>query len=463
MLILADDMGFSDLGCYGGEIDTPNLDRLAAGGLRFTQFYNGARCCPTRASLLTGLHPHQAGVGHMVEDRGFPAYQGYLNRRGATIAEVLRPAGYRTLMSGKWHVGDAPGRRPLDRGFDRYFGLLGGGSNYFELEKGRKMQKDGADWAPSGPFYMTDAFTDAAVGFVKESASPFFLYLAYTAPHWPLQAPAEDVAKYRARYAAGWDAIREARVRRQTGFLDVPLSPRDARVPPWTSSPLEIEKMSVYAAMVERMDRGIGRVLDVLPPNTIVIFLSDNGASAEEYDRVTRDIPPGPRESFHTCGPAWANVSNTPLRSYKHWVHEGGISTPFIVAGPGVTRGVTKEPAHLIDVMATFVELAGAAYPADTLLMEGRSLVPVFHGGRLEERALFWEHEGNKAVRRGRWKLVARHKQAWELYDLDQDRGEGRDLSAGEPDRVKALAGDWEAWAARVGVRPFEEVVPPKK
>jgi arylsulfatase len=206
--------------------------------------------------------------------------------------------------------------------------------------------------------------------------------------------------------------------------------------------------MAVYAAMVERMDRGIGRVLDVLPPNTFVLFLSDNGASAEEYDRVTPDVMPGPRESFHTCGPPWANVSNTPLRSYKHWVHEGGISTPFIVSGPGVMKGVTKEPAHLIDVLPTFTELSGAVHPSVT---EGKSLVPVLRGGRLEERPLFWEHEGNKAVRRGRWKLVARHKQPWELYDLDQDRGEGRDLSAGEPDRVKALAVEWEAWAARVG------------
>jgi arylsulfatase A-like enzyme len=475
VLILADDMGFSDLGCYGSEIATPNLDRLAERGMRFTQFYNGARCCPTRASLLTGLHPHQAGVGHMVEDRGNPAYQGYLNKRCATIAEVLRPAGYRTCMSGKWHVGAAQGRWPVDRGFDRYFGLLSGGSNYFELDRGRLMLKDAEPWTPPAdqPYYMTDAFTDAAVGFVEESTSPFFLYLAYTAPHWPLQAPAEEVEKYRDLYKKGWDAVRAERIRRQAGLVPGTPSPRDAGVPPWENEKnreLEASKFAVYAAMVDRMDQGIGRVLEALrkkgvEDDTLVVFLSDNGASAEEYaDKVTPKILPGPRESFHTCGPRWANVSNTPFRSYKHWVHEGGIATPFIASWPGkiAKNSWTREPAQLVDLMATFVDASGAAYPARALPMEGRSLLPALRGGSLDERPLYWEHEGNRAIRLGRWKLVARHKGAWELYDLEVDRTETRDLSTGEPDRVRRMAVLWDSWAARVGVRPFDEIVPPR-
>jgi arylsulfatase A-like enzyme len=467
VLILADDLGYSDVGCTGGEIATPNLDALAAGGMRFTQFYNGARCCPTRASLLTGLYAHQAGVGHMVEDRGRPGYLGRLNDRCATLAEVLGPAGYRTLLSGKWHVGGARPHWPVDRGFDRSYTLIGGGSNYFVLDKGGKLMLD-AEPAPAMTSYFTDAFTDAAVKFLDEKGpEPFFLYLAYTAPHWPLHAPEEDIARYRETYRSGWEAIRRARLERQGGGR-----PHEA-LPPWEEAKdreLEAHKMAVYAAMVERMDRGVGRVLAKLRDigareNTLVIFLSDNGASPEEYDRVTPRIPPGPADSFHTCGPAWARVSNTPFRGAKRSTYEGGISTPFIASWPAVIRSgsVDHTPGHVIDLMATFVQITGAEYPGRVLPMEGRSLKAAFEGKPAPERPLFWEHEGNRAVRKGRWKLVSRFKQPWELYDIETDRTETVDLSSREPGRVREMASEWEDWARRCNVLPFDEVVPPKK
>jgi len=483
VLILADDMGYSDLGCYGGEIATPNLDGLAAGGLRFTQFYNGARCCPTRASLLTGLYSHQAGIGHMVEDRGRPGYLGRLNDRCVTLAEVLRSAGYRTLMSGKWHVGGDRPYWPIERGFDRCFSLIGGDTTYFALKKGAKLVRDAELWTPPAgdPFYITDLFTAEAGKLLDETRGkrePFFLYLAYTAPHWPLQAPPEDIAKYRETYKEGWDAVRRKRFRRMidTGIAD-PRWTLDARTPRWEEAKdreLEARKMAVYAAMVDRMDQGIGKVLAKLreigaADNTLVLFLSDNGASEEEYDRVTPNIPPGPQESFHTCGPPWAGVSNTPFRLFKHWVHEGGISTPFIASWPGVIRpgGLTKEPSHLIDLMATFVDVGRATYPRthrekEILPMEGRSLLPVFQGKAPAERTLFWEHEGNRAVRQGRWKLVSRHPHPWELYDLETDRTETTDASATEPRRVTEMAAQWNAWAVRCGVAPWEDVLPRK-
>lgn len=479
VLILADDMGYSDLGCYGGEIATPNLDALAAGGIRFTQFYNGARCCPTRASLLTGLYAHQAGIGHMTDDRGRPSYRGRLSDRCVTLAEALKPAGYRTLLSGKWHVGGARPQWPVDRGFDRSFSLIGGGSNYFALDKGAKLLLDGEPAAtpPPGTFYFTDLFTDRAVKFLDEArGTPFFLYLAYTAPHWPLQAPPEEIAKYRETYKTGWDAIRRARLKKMTdlGIADPrwALSPRDGCVPPWEEAKkpdLEALKMAVHAAMVDRLDQNVGKVLAKLREmgeweTTLVLFLSDNGASPEEYPRVTPAIAPGPTESFHTLGPPWANVSNTPFRAAKRSTHEGGISTPFIASWPTrIPRGaIAREPAHLVDVLATFVDLSGAPVPAAAPPLEGRSLLPSLLGKPQDERLLFWEHEGNRAVRKGRWKLVSRHKEPWELYDLDADRTETTDLAAREPGRVAEMTAAWHAWAARCGVVPFEDL-PPKR
>jgi arylsulfatase len=488
VIIMADDMGFSDLGCYGSEIATPNIDRLAAGGLRFTQFYNTARCCPTRGCLLTGLYPHQAGVGHMVGKGPAPAYQGYLNDRCVTIAEVLRKGGYRTLMAGKWHVGEERPHWPCDRGFDEYFGLISGASNYFRLDPGRKMARNNEPFEPSGDrFYMTDAFADQAVKFLDKygrEPAPFFLYLAYTSPHWPLHAWPEDVAKYRGKYKSGWDALRERRHKQQIalGIVDArwPLSPRDPKAPAWADAAdkdnLDL-RMAVYAAQIDRMDQNIGKVLSTIgeigaEQNTLVLFLADNGGCAEKVDRGTPGVFAGHKDSFLSYGLPWANASNTPFRLYKHWVHEGGISTPLIAYWPAVIEkraAITREVGHLIDLMATCVDVSGVEYPATyngkpISPMEGKSLMPIFRTGtRGGHEAIYWEHEGNRAVREGKWKLVSRHPDEWELYDLDADRTELNNLADKYPDRVQAMADKYKAWADRCGVLPWDQVTGGKK
>lgn len=476
VILLADDLGYSDIGCYGSEIATPNLDRLAAGGLRFTQFYNTARCCPTRASLLTGLYPHQAGIGHMVDDKNLPGYRGRLNERCVTIAEMLRPAGYFTAMAGKWHVGEKRPHWPVDRGFDRYYGLISGGSNYFKIDSGRQLALDGEPVSAGDDFYMTDAFTDHALMFLdeaKEKKRPFLLYTAFTAPHWPLHARPDDIAKYRGKYMEGWDALRAKRHRKmiELGIVEGkwPLSPRDSKAPAWEQArdkdDLDL-RMAVYAAQIDRMDQSIGRILAKLreigaEEKTLVLFLADNGGCAEEIHRGKAGAAVGSKESFESYGLPWANASNTPFRTYKHWVHEGGISSPLIVSWPAVIKNaaLVHEPAHLIDVMATARDLAGAPYPADRTPLEGVSLDPLFRGGRLPgSREIFWEHEGNRAVRQGPWKLVARHKGEWELYDIPADRTELKNLAAANPEKVRELASKHGAWAARVGVVAWDEV-----
>ena len=480
ILIMADDMGFSDLGCYGSEIRTPNLDRLARGGLRFTQFYNTARCCPTRASLLTGLYPHQAGIGHMVANRGTPAYQGYLNDRCVTIAEAIRGGGYHALMAGKWHVGEERPHWPLDRGFERYFGLISGASNYWRLDKGRQMARDNEPYTPDSPkFYMTDAFTDNAVKFIGEygrKPDPYFLYLAYTSPHWPLHAWPEDIAKYRGKYMKGWDALRRERHERMIamGIVDRkwPLTPRDPQAPAWETVTDKDERdlrMAVYAAQIDRMDQNIGRVLAKVKElgqedNTLILFLADNGGCAEEKIKGETNAPPGPADSFTSYGLPWANASNTPFRLYKHWVHEGGISTPLIAYWPSVIRkggGLTSQPGHLVDLMATCLDAGGTPYPKtykgrEVTPLEGKSLLPIFQGRqRAGHEAIYWEHEGNRAVRQGKWKLVSRHPGNWELYDVAADRTEMRDLAGSNPAKVKELAAMYDAWAKRCGVMPW--------
>lgn len=483
VVILADDLGFSDIGCHGGEIATPNIDRLAANGLRFRQFYNAARCCPTRACLLTGLHPHQAGVGRMVShgDAEPGPYQGYLNDRCVTLAEALRPAGYRSYMAGKWHVGEQPAHWPRRRGFDRYFGLISGASSYYELvEPRRAMALDDDPWTPPADgFFMTDAFTDFAVRCIDEhpDPDPFLLYVPYTAPHWPLHAHEEDIAKYRGRYDAGWDALRAERHARmiELGIVrpEWPLSPRDAQVPPWS----DVEDkdrwsllMAVYAAMVDRMDQGIGRILHALEAkgqleNTLVLFLSDNGGCHEDIAKRGLDregTQPGERGSYVAYGRPWANASNTPFRLFKHWVHEGGAATPCVAhwpAGIPARGGFTDAVGHVIDFMPTFLDLAGAAYP-DTWNgnpvhpVEGTSLAPVLRGETPgAPRTLYWEHMGNKAIRDGDWKLVT-HKDAnnWELYNLREDRTELDNRAGREAERATDLRARWEAWARHVGV-----------
>jgi len=496
VVILADDMGFSDLGCYGSEIHTPNLDGLAADGLRFTQGYCAARCCPSRASLLTGLYPHQAGMGGMVcspqKPRDAGPYQGYLNDRCVTIAEVLKDAGYRTYMSGKWHVGEAPEHWPKKRGFDRYFGLISGASSYWELLeeplRKRVMALDDEPFVPDesaapflrdGDYYMTDAFSDHAVQCLKDHAGrdePFFLYLAYTAPHWPLHAWPEDIAKYRGTYRIGWDKLRQQRYARlrELGIIDPkwPLSPRDEDVPPWDSvdNPDDWDlRMAVYAAMIDRMDQGIGRVLAQLKQmgaedNTLVVFLSDNGGCHESVEKRKLNKPgtlPGERGSFVAYQRPWANASNTPFRLFKHWVHEGGIATSFIARWPAVIKqrgALTNQVAHIIDIMATCVDLGGADYPETRhgkaiTPLEGKSLLPVFQGKTREPHdVLYWEHMKNRAVRQGKWKLVATKRGDWELYDLEADRTELDSLVDKFPGKAKELNGLYDAWAKRTGV-----------
>jgi arylsulfatase A-like enzyme len=495
-------MGISDLGCYGSEIDTPNLDRLASGGVRFTQMYNTARCCPTRASLLTGLYPHQAGIGRMVTDLQRPSYRGFLDTDCVTIAEVLKSAGYRTLMSGKWHVGERRPHWPVDRGFDRFYGLVSGASNYFSLDPGRTMALDSALAVPEGDdFYFTDAFTDYATRFIDDRSpdQPFFLYLAYTAPHWPLHAPEVEIRKYQEVYREGWDAVRARRHRRmlEMGLVQDSwgLSPRDPDVPAWENEPekeWQARRMAVYAAQIDRMDQGIGRVLRKIreigeEENTLVLFLADNGGCAEPIEANFRNLQgkvrtvgdqvvnygnlpsilPGPATTFQSYGRGWANVSNTPLRLYKSIVHEGGIATPLIASWPSVIPGgnrLEQQVGHVIDLMPTCLDACRARYPEEyaghrILPAEGISLLPALRAGKKTTRkALFWEHFGNRAVRSGDWKLVAQKSHGWELYNLREDRTELNNLASRHPDRVAGLNGLYEAWAERCEVLTEEEL-----
>ncbi len=512
ILILADDLGYSDIGCYGAEIATPHLDRLAAGGARFSQMYSFARCCPSRAALLTGLHPHQAGVGHMVANRGTRAYQGYLRDDAVTIAEVLKGAGYRAMMSGKWHTGGQmlaqepetwkPGTdgfpTPQQRGFDRFYGTLVGAGSFFyphALTEDGEFVRDYPD-----DFYYTDAISDKAIDMIDEAHgddAPFFLHVAYTAPHWPLHALPEDIAKYEGAYRGGWDVLRQTRHEElnSLGLLDPAwrISPRDADSNPWEAArntDWEDLRMAAYAAMIDRMDQGIGRILAKLDAleitnDTLIIFLSDNGGCAEfmaedgwrdhrsyvphlpDGTRVKIgnrvDLLPGPADTFMSYDLPWANASNSPFRLYKHWVHEGGISSPCIVHYPAMIEAETvcHSPIQFIDVLPTFAELAGAAYPSEyngnaIQPVEGESFLPALQGADWRrEKPLYWEHEGNRAVRIGEWKLVSKHPGDWELYNMIEDRTELSDLSAGEGERVATMSGLYEAWAARSEVREW--------
>jgi len=498
ILILADDMGYSDPGCFGSEIKTPNLDLLAEQGVRMTQFYNASRSCPSRASLLTGLYQHQAGVGDMVSDLGYPSYQGYLNEQCVTLAEALGYNGYNTYMSGKWHVGGRPEVLPLRRGFGKNFGLIDGAGSYFERRPYR-INQQAPRWMlgdedfnpPDSGFYLTDAITDHAISFIDgedEKEEPFFLYLAYTAPHWPLHALPEDIAKYRGSYMEGWDVLRQERYRKmlETGIIDesVKLSPRDEMSMDWDSLPDQEKemwdlRMAVYAAMIDRLDMNIGRVLNKLKEmgeeeNTLVIFLADNGGCHEPIKNRGNYLPTtaetGTRDSFDAYEYPWANASNTPFRMFKHWVHEGGISTPFIACYPAEIKpgGIIGQPGHIIDIMPTLLDFAGGTYPETyngkaILPMEGISLVPVLKGkGVKREAPLFWEHEGNRAVRSGDWKLVSaydyqeRKFREWELYDISDDRSELVDLAEKNPEIVAKMVSQYDEWCKRAGVVPKE-------
>ena len=528
IVIMSDDMGFSDLGCYGGEVNTPNLDSLAGGGLRFTQFYNTARCCPTRASLLTGLYPHQAGIGHMMEDKGKDGYRGELNRRCMTIAEVLSTAGYGTYAVGKWHVTKATKPEgpkdnwPLQRGFDRYYGTITGAGSFYDpgtLTRDNTMISPFADpeYKPK-QYYYTDAISDQATRFIAEHPKqsndkrPFFMYVAYTAAHWPMHALPEDIAKYKGKYDAGYDSVRRARYERvkQLGLVDASteLAPTTSEWSSVEQKDWETRCMEVYAAMIDRLDQGIGRIVAQLKSsgqldNTLIFFLQDNGGCAETVGRQrtertidrplqpplppnaadaldlvvipqrTRDgyivrqgpgVMPGPYDTYIAYGPGWANVSNTPFREYKHWVHEGGISTPLIAHWPaGIKRHgeLEKQPGHLIDLMATCVDVSGAKYPKqfreqEIQPLEGRSLTPAFVGKPIDREAIYWEHEGNRAIRVGDWKLVAKGPGGeWELYNIARDRSEQHNLAVQEPQRVEQMRELWESYAKRANVLPW--------
>lgn len=494
VVVLVDDMGFSDIGCYGGEISTPNLDKLASRGLRFTQFHNTARCCPTRAALLTGLYPHQAGVGHMTEERTgadgklLPGYSGRLNDHCVTIAEALKPAGYFTAIAGKWHVGQNHGVTPRGRGFDRSLSAAAGGF-YFQDSPRADLFLNGIHVGTTNAplpaqWYSTDLWTDYALKFVDDARAakqPFFLYVAHNAPHFPLQAPPEDIARWRGKFKAGWDKLREERYKRQIamGIVDKgwPISPRLPEVPAWDSlSAADQDRydhiMAIYAAVVEHMDQAVGRLVDGLKErgeldNTLLLFMSDNGGNAESgvRGRLEGDNP-GDAKSTVFVGQCWATLNNTPFVRYKHYTDEGGIATPLIAHWPkGIPEGrrgqLESQPGHIVDIMATCLDVAGAAYPKEVrgkpiTPLQGVTLRPAFEGRPLQRpQPIFWEHEGNRAIWEGRWKLVALSDQPWRLYDILADRTEQHDLASTEPARARDLAGKWDEYAARANVLPL--------
>jgi arylsulfatase A-like enzyme len=493
IVILIDDMGWSDFGCYGSEIPTPNIDALAAGGLRFTQFYNTARCSPTRASLLTGLYPHQAGMGHLDNTifENSKGTQGRLREDCVTMGEVLGDAGYFTIMTGKWHMGQNNGTPPWSRGFMRSLNSAIG-ETYFPNQKQRRehgLHLNGKRYELDDPifgenWYGPDLMTEWGLKFVDEanaSQKPFFWYFAHSSTHFPLMVPQDDIDRHRGKYMAGWDQLRDERHGRQIemGLVDAkwPLSERPPTVTAWESlSDADKDRfdhiMSIYAAMIDRVDRSIGNLVAGLKQrgmldNTLIMILADNGGNAESgpRGRLEGDEPGGPQSVVY-LGQCWATLNNTPFRRYKHFTHEGGISTPLVVHWPdGIPSErngkLEHQPGHLIDVMPTAVAASGAAYPGEfnghsIQPMEGVSLLPAFAGEPLARKEpIFWEHEGNRAVRDGKWKLVLKLKGPWELYDMEADRTESHDLIDEEAEVAKGLIAKWEAWAERADVDPW--------
>ncbi len=517
VVILLDDMGYSDLGSFGGEVETPNMDSLAKGGLRFTQNYNSARCCPSRASLLTGLYSHQTGIADFTgkdrtAERG-PAYLGRLNKDCVTLAEVLKTTGYATYGVGKWHVGHE--EIPTDRGFDEYYGYIRGyeadqwePSKNLRLPEGTEMEIE----YQKEDYYATDAFSDYAVEFIRQgqaSGKPYFLYLAHSSPHFPLQAPAETRDKYVSTYLAGWDKLRAERYAKQKkiglvtdswSFTELSEVPEDKpevtnhfsgkENPSWSDLDKDrtvdlAYRMATFAAMIEHVDMGVGRVIEQLKQNgdlenTLILLTSDNGACYEwgpyGFDIASRkginvlhqgeklDEVGGPG-TYHSVGSAWSCLSNTPLRMYKHFNHEGGNCSPLIAHWP---KGIAtpdrwvRNPVHLIDFMPTICEISGADYPRTfnghrVTPVEGISLTPLFtDDGELPARTLYFDHFGGSAVRQGDYKLVrgnARYNdRQWELYNIREDRCETNDLINSHPDKAEQLKHLWLAWAKRVKV-----------
>lgn len=513
IIFLADDLGYSDIGGYGGEIRTPNLDRLASNGVKLSNFHNTPRCSPSRASLLTGMHPHQTGIGILTGNNvSEGGYAGNLNNRCATIAEVLKSNGYITAITGKWHLTNSPnkpnGAWPTERGFDKFFGTLDGCATYFRpgtLTRGLENVESEADNNPD--FFYTDAIANEAEKFLKEkpAGKPYFLYVPFTAPHWPLHAREATIKSYAGTYDAGWDAIRAKRLERQKALGIIPketeLSPRDARVLSWeeeTDKEWQARRMEVYAAMVTEMDNAIGQILNQVEANneldnTIIIFLSDNGACAEalpldeiaDFRRAknlmstrTRDghkvtlgndpdVMPGGEETYASYGVGWANVSNTPFRLYKRYTHEGGVMSPFILhwpAGNLANGKVNTSTFQLVNVAPTLYEALGVTYPA-TLngnkleALAGGSMLSALQTAETESSQLWWEHIGNAAIIRGKWKLVREFEWDWELYDLSTDRNELKNLASDHTDIVMTLSSEWERLAKLHGVIPFKKTL----
>ena len=529
IVILTDDMGFSDIGCYGSEIKTPNIDYLANQGVRFNHFYNTARCSPSRASLLTGLYPHQAGMGHLsTENYTEEGYVDDLSKHAVTMAELFKKAGYATYMTGKWHIAkDIINKKditnwPIQRGFQRYFGTLNGSGSYYDPGT---LVSNNTYIKPGQNFYYTNAITDTTVKFINEhhTPNPFFFYVAYTAAHWPLHAPEKEVQKYKGVYEKGWDAIRTARFAKlkKLGIInkDAILTERGVSIPAWEQAPMkdwQVRKMQVYAAMIDVMDQGIGKIITALEKkgileNTVIFYMHDNGGCAEPLDSdqppiaLTTDqqqihpfandsifvgkkpiytragefvksgmgVMPGAANSWVTYGVEWANVSNTPFKSYKHFTYEGGIATPLIVYWPkGIKqKGVIRnQNAHLIDIMATCIDIAGIPYPTSfngnaIQPLEGKTLVGALKNESIQRDFIFWEHEGNRAIKMGKWKLVSKtnkakvftekDQNAWELYDMEIDPSETNNKASLFPDKVKELALIWEKEAIRTKALPW--------
>ena len=470
IIIMADDMGWSDIGCYGGEIQTPNIDRLATEGLRLTQFYNNAKCTTTRASLMTGLYPRNGGRGIRL-----------LNDKMVTISEILKGAGYQTALSGKWHLGSKKPNRPIDRGFDEYYGLMDGCCSYFnpirrdpDFKGGRIRVFGHNNRIREKPFpenyYATDAFTDHAIKTIRrfsDNQTPFFLNISYTAPHYPLHAKSEDIAKYKGKYLGGWDQLRQDRHRRliKAGLVDPnwQIWKHDPKAYAWnkTNPVWEDLRMATYAGMIDSMDQNIGRILQTLEEldiihNTLIMFLSDNGGCAEEPGGRDMSQVPGLPETYTAVGPSWGWAQNTPFRRYKARMYEGGIATPFIAYWPDMIKAntMTNQVGHIIDLLPTFLDIVDKSYPKtrngiSILPVEGLSLLPIFQGKqRAGHQTLYWHFSNNHAVRQAKWKLVwDKSFKQWELYDLIADRTESHNLAASYPDRVKQMQMLYQTWA----------------
>lgn len=509
LLILADDMGFSDVGAFGGEIATPHLDQLAANGLRMTNFHVAATCSPTRAMLLTGVDHHRAGIANMKElitpsQRGKPGYLGYLDPAVPTVAERLRKAGYRTIMSGKWHLGVEPAFDPANRGFDDVFALLEGGHNHFGKPNLPPAELGGVHYTENGSpatipedFYSSDYFADKLLDYLSRSSDkPFFAYLPFSAPHWPLHAPKENIAHYQGRYDAGWNALRQERLERQKqlGILPSGISMEPpATMLPWSDFSSDEQraharKMEIYAAMVERMDWNIGRVIEQLRTtgrldNTVVIFLSDNGAAPDALTNFATKVPGFPAidtgspedwggvDSMLSYGPGWAQASTAPYRLYKSVITEGGLRSPFIVRYPGFARqgDIGRQFASVLDIVPTVLALAGVEQAAEPQAFTGRSMLPYLsreaeavHG---PDDVFGWELFGQRAIRQGDWKLVFVSKPngsgTWELYHIASDPQETRDVSAQHPEIVAALHKHWADYQKEMGIILEEQVVSP--